>query len=64
MDDNLKKENDRAHRIAFMTENLHDDITFIYETLVDREYNLSIEKAKSLIIELRYIIKLSEEDDF
>lgn len=64
MADHLKKEDERAHRIAFMTGNFHDDITFIYENLVDRDYEVSIEKAKTLITELRYIIKLAQEDDF
>lgn len=64
MDDNLKKENDRAYRIGFMTGNFHNDISFIYETLVDREYEESVTRVKALMVELRYIIKLTQEDDF
>jgi hypothetical protein len=64
MDDNLKEENERAHRIGFMTNNFHDDITFIYEGLVDKEYPSVISKIRSLMTELRYVIKLAEQDDF
>jgi hypothetical protein len=64
METNLKEENERAHRIGFMTNNFHDDITFIYEGLVDKEYPSVIEKVKSLMVELRYVIKLAEQDDF
>ena len=47
-----------------MTGNFHNDISFIYETLVDREYEESVTRVKALMVELRYIIKLTQEDDF
>lgn len=58
------QENDRAQRIAFMTEGLHEDVTSIYEELVDREYVSATERIKAMIRELRATIKLIEDDDF
>lgn len=59
-----QQENDRAQRIAFMTEGVHLEVSSIYEKLVDREYDSAMEKTKSLIRDLRAIIKLIEDDDF
>lgn len=58
------QENERAQRISFMTEGFHEDITSVYEKLVDKEYVSATEKIKSLIRELRATIKLIEDDDF
>lgn len=57
-------ENDRANRISFMTQGCHEDISSIYEKLVDREYDSAKKKIKSLIKDLREVIKLIEDDDF
>ena len=57
-------DNDRAHRISFMTEGFHQEVTSIYEKLVDREYDPAIGQIKSLIRDLRATIKLIEDDDF
>jgi len=59
-----QNEIDRAHRIGFMTQGFHDDVTSIYEKLVDREYDSAIEDIKSLMRDLRATIKLIEDDDF
>ena len=59
-----QQENDRAQRISFMTEGVHIEVSSIYEKLVDREYDSAMEKTKSLIRDLRAIIKLIEDDDF
>lgn len=64
MTDEQQKEADRASRIAFMTEGFHEDVTSIYEQLVDREYVSAIEKIKALMRDLRATIKLIEDDDF
>lgn len=58
------QENDRAQRIAFMTEGLHEDVTSIYEELVDMEYVSATERIKAMIRELRATLKLIEDDDF
>ena len=59
-----EQEKDRGHRISFMTDGFHDDVTSIYEKLVDREYDSAIEKIKSLMKDLRATIKIIEDDDF
>ena len=59
-----EQENDRAQRIAFMTEGYHENITAIYEKIVDREYLSAREDIKSLMRDLRATIKLIEDDDF
>jgi hypothetical protein len=59
-----EQEKDRGHRISFMTEGFHEDVTSIYENLVDRRYDSAIEKIKSLMRDLRATIKLIEDDDF
>lgn len=57
-------ENDRAQRISYMTEGFHEEVTTIYEKLVDKEYDSAKEKIKSLMRDLRATIKLIEDDDF
>ena len=59
-----ESENERASRIAYMTEGFHQEITSIYEKLVDREYHLATERIKELMRDLRATIKLIEDDDF
>jgi len=59
-----EQEKDRGHRISFMTEGFHEDVTSIYENLVDRRYDSALEKIKSLMRDLRATIKLIEDDDF
>ena len=58
------QENERAYRIAYMTQGYHESITNIYEKLVDREYHLATEDIKELMRDLRATIKLIEDDDF
>ena len=55
---------DRAHRIGFMTEGFHLNVTSIYEKLVDREYDSATETIKDLMRDLRATIKLIEDEDF
>lgn len=57
-------ENERAQRIAFMTEGFHQEITNLYEKLVDREYDSATETIKQLMRDLRATIKLIEDEDF
>ena len=59
-----EQEKNRGRRIAFMTEGFHEDITSIYERLVDREYDSATDGIKMLVRELRAVIKLIEDDDF
>lgn len=64
MNDAHKKENDRAARIAFMTNGYHESVTTIYEQVVDREYEPAKEQLKLLIKDLRDLYKSIEDDDF
>ena len=57
-------ENERAQRIAFMTEGFHQEITKLYEKLVDREYVSATQTIKELMRDLRATIKLIEDEDF
>ena len=59
-----EQENERARRIAFMTEGFHEDVTSIYENLVDRNYDSATENIKSLMRDLRAALKLIDDDDF
>lgn len=59
-----ENENERAQRIAFMTEGFHQEITKLYEKLVDREYVSATQTIKELMRDLRATIKLIEDEDF
>jgi hypothetical protein len=57
-------ENLRAERISFRINEHHLLLANIYENLVDRDF-VPVEKdIRSLIIDLRLILKSTEEDDF
>lgn len=59
-----KKENDRASRIALRVNEYHLLMAKVYEDLVDRDFD-SVEKdCKTLIMELRFLIKSTKDDDF
>lgn len=59
-----QEEDSRAHRIYMMTEDCHKSITIIYEKLVDREF-VTVEKdIRTLIADLRIILKSLEDDIF
>ena len=57
-------EDKRASRIAYRTNEYHSILDSIYENLVDRDFKLVRKDALFLIIELRCILKSTEEDDF
>lgn len=59
-----EQENNRAQRIAYMTDGFHQDVTQIYEQIVDREYVSAKDKIISLMRDLRETLKLIEDDDF
>jgi hypothetical protein len=59
-----EQENSRGQRISFMMDGFHEDVTSIYENLVDRKYDSAAEKIKSLMRDLRATLKLIEDDDF
>jgi hypothetical protein len=59
-----KNENDRASRIALRVNEYHLLMAKVYENLVDRDFD-SVEKdCKTLIMELRFLIKSTKDDDF
>ena len=58
------EEQKRAERISRRIEEYHVILTDIYEKLVDREFKSVQKDAQFLIMELRYILKTIEEDDF
>lgn len=64
MDPLLENENDRANRIARRIDEYHSLLSNIYENLVDRDMKLVKKDAQFLIMELRYVLKSIEEDDF
>ena len=60
----IESENDRASRIAYRINEYHSLLANIYENLVDRDFKPVVKETQVLIIELRYILKSIEEDDF
>ena len=57
-------ENERASRIAYRIEEYHSLLANIYENLVDRDFKIVRRETQVLIMELRYVLKSTEEDDF
>lgn len=57
-------ENERAERISFMMLHHHNTLSDIYEKLVDREFNNLERQIRTLMTDLRDIIKSIEDDDF
>jgi hypothetical protein len=62
--DNKDSENERANRILLRINHCHISLTNIYEGLVDREFSTIDKDAKYVIMELRFILKSLEDDDF
>lgn len=62
--DNKKLEIERAMRISMRMEDCHLVISDIYEKLVDREFDTVPQQIKSLISDLRMVLKSMEDDDF
>ena len=60
----MSEDKERGSRICVMTNGLHDDVTKLYEQLVDRDYSSAKQNIKQLMKDLRDTIKLIEEDDF
>jgi hypothetical protein len=60
----LEKENERAARIAYRLNEYHALLDDIYENLVDRDFKIVRRETQVLIMELRCILKSTEEDDF
>lgn len=60
----LKKENERAARIAYRLNEYHALLDTIYENLVDRDFRIVRRETQVLIMELRCVLKSIEEDDF
>lgn len=58
------KENERAERIAIRFNNYRSIMSEMYDNIVDREFDKVNTDARFLIMELRFILKSMEEDDF
>jgi len=58
------EEQKRAERICKLIEEYHLLLANIYENLVDREFKYAQTDIQFLIIELRYVLKSIQEDDF
>ncbi len=61
---NIEEENLRAYRISIRTKECHDRLADVYENLVDREFEKVEKDIKTIIIQLRLILKSLDEDDF
>jgi DNA-binding transcriptional MerR regulator len=64
MEDQKKKEIDRADRIGFTIEECHELLAGLYESLVDREFSDASQKCIAIIAEIKIIIKSIDKDDF
>ena len=61
---NLEDEIQRAYRIGIRTKECHDRLTDIYESLVDRDFVIADKEIKTIMIQLRLLLKSMQEDDF
>jgi hypothetical protein len=57
-------EDKRAARISYRIDEYHSILANIYENLVDRDFKLVAKDTQFLIMELRYILKSIDKDDF
>jgi hypothetical protein len=57
-------EDQRALRITHRVNEYHSLLDSLYEGLVDRDFKSVRREAQFLIMELRCILKSTEEDDF
>jgi hypothetical protein len=64
MSDTSKLEKERANRIGMRMEDIHLAVTDIYEKLVDREFDTVPAKVKTIISDLKMLLKSMEDDDF
>lgn len=64
MSDTRKLEKERANRIGMRMEDIHLAVTDIYEKLVDREFETVPVKVKTIISDLKMLLKSMEDDDF
>jgi hypothetical protein len=64
MESTLKNEEKRTDRIFKRVDEYQIILSNVYENLVDRDFKLVRRDVQFLIMELRCIIKSTEEDDF
>lgn len=64
MSDAKKLEIERANRICMRMDDIHISVADIYEKLVDREFTTVPDKVKSIVSDLRMMLKSMEDDDF
>jgi hypothetical protein len=64
MDQDKDSEDKRASRIAYRINEYHSLLDSIYEGLVDLDFKSVRKEAQFLIMELRCILKSTEDDDF
>lgn len=64
MEPTLKNEEKRTERIFKRVDEYQIILSNVYENLVDRDFKLVRRDVQFLIMELRCIIKSTEEDDF
>ena len=57
-------ENKRAERISYRINQHHLSLANLYECLVDRDFVIAEIEIKDIILDLRFILKSLEDDDF
>jgi len=57
-------ENKRAERISYRINQHHISLANLYECLVDRDFIVAEIEIKDIILDLRFILKSLEDDDF
>ena len=60
----MNLENERARRLSLRINEYHIILAEVYENLVDRDFSKADKDVKFLIMELKYVLKSIEEDDF
>jgi hypothetical protein len=57
-------ENKRAERRSYRINQHHLSLANLYECLVDRDFIVAEIEIKDIILDLRFILKSLEDDDF
>lgn len=64
MESNQTPESERAFRIQLRITGCHIALSNIYENLVDRDFDSVNKDIKSIMTEMKLILKAMQDDDF
>jgi hypothetical protein len=64
MESKQTPEGERAYRVNLRISSCHVSLSNIYENIVDRDFDSARKDVKSIINEMKFILKALEDDDF